>query len=354
MSNLILRADKGSALTFTEMDSNLKEAAKGGLRNLILNGDFNLSQEIFYQQGLTDFVSFSAPMGKYIFDNWHLFDNGTGVCKIHQTPFALGQTDVPGNPRYYLRYEQQIDPAQDSTERYVRFFVEDVLRLAGREVTLSFWARSSTSSPITLSYAQNFGAGGTPTILTSGATLPIGTTWKRYASTFTVASATGKTMGTDNGQTNFRLNLPTSGLPVVDLACVQLEFGNVATDFEQMLPDITLSWAQRYYECSLFGLGSGAVFTSSGSHMATLLDSPFLCANVQFAETKRLPPNVTLWSLAGTQGKMTSLLANSGTSNDIPMSTVSQVGTGGFGWLQVSSGTAPKYGRFHWSADCRM
>lgn len=354
MSNLILRADKGSALTFTEMDNNLKEASKGGLRNLILNGDFALSQEILYQRSLTDFVSFSAPTTKYIFDNWHLFDDGTGVCKIHQTPFTLAQTDVPGNPRYYLRYEQQVDPAQDSTERYIRFFVEDVLRIASREVTLSFWARSPTSSPITLAYAQNFGSGGSPTALTSGATIPIGTTWKRYTSTFTIASASGKTMGADNGQTNFRLNFPTTGLPIIDLANVQLELGNVATDFEQMLPDITLSWAQRYYECSLSGMGIGGSFTSSGSHMATLLDSPFLCANVQFAEAKRTPPAITLWSLAGTQGNMTSLLNNSGTSNDIPLNAVSQVGTGGFGWIQVSSGTAPKYGRFHWAADCRM
>jgi hypothetical protein len=155
--------------------------------------------------------------------------------------------------------------------------VENVYRLAGKTVTVSFWAKASSGTPkVGISIDQNFGTGGSPSsaVVGAGSAVTIGTTWARYQHTFTVPSVSGKTVGT-NGDHNTQLNLwlsaggssfSTAGGGIgaqsntVQLWGVQLEQeqGTSATALEYRDPVDELQRCQRFYQTgTAYGVASG-------------------------------------------------------------------------------------------------
>ena len=134
--------------------------------------------------------------------------------------------------------------------------IEDITKLAGKTVTLSFWAKANSNKNISVSFAQVFGTGGSPSAVVTniGAWLiALTTTWQKFTKTVTIPSIVGKTIGSNpnSSYTHVRftfddLTLNQSG--TFDIAQVQLEEGSVATPFEQRPVVLELSLCQRYYE----------------------------------------------------------------------------------------------------------
>lgn len=231
----------GDVLSATNMDDlsgtvNLLESAQYAAgKNKIINGDFGI-----WQRG-TSFTTTSA----YTADRFSMVTTA-GQGTVSQQTFTAGTAPVAGyEAQYFLRYNataSNLDPR-------ILQPIEDVRTFAGQTVTLSFWAKGDVSDAIEqLQLNQIFGSGGS-TAVTIGFTGPtITTSWVRYSQTFTLASISGKTIGTSS---NLRVtfDLKNSAALNFDIWGVQLEAGSTASPFQTATgtKQGELAACQRYY-----------------------------------------------------------------------------------------------------------
>ena len=175
----------------------------------------------------------------------------------------MGQTDVPGNPTYFVRHVvNSVAGAGNNVAFNQR--IESVRTLAGQTATLSFWAKADTNKNIAVEFIQNFGTGGSPSpqLDTIGVQLiSLTTSWTRYTVTADIPSIAGKTLGTSGSDflqavfwleagSNFNSRLNSLGQQsgTFDFAQIQLEEGSVATPFEQRSIVEELNLCMRYYQ----------------------------------------------------------------------------------------------------------
>jgi hypothetical protein len=222
-------------------------------RNRFINGDLSV-----WQRG----TSFTAS--GYTADRWNA-SIATSSATITREAFALGQVDVPNEPEFYLQSAVTTTSAAGANVA-IRQRIESVRSFAGQEVTLSFYMASLSTTPVAISYSQNFGTGGTPTATVqayAGTVTPVDANWHRYSVTFTLPSIIGATLGTagddylmieiwmDAGST---FNTVTNSLGqrsgTYKFSSLQIESGAIPTPFEVVHRHITLEMCQRYYQKS--------------------------------------------------------------------------------------------------------
>jgi hypothetical protein len=231
-------------------------------KNKLMNGNFDI-----WQRGVTT----STISHQYLADRWDSYAGGTLVARVYsKSVFTLGQTAVPGEPSNYATIN--ITNGGDATNGNVQLLqhIENVRTLAGKKVTLSFWAKATSALKLGVAYTQGFGSGGSPSVDVSASTgvVTLSTNWTKYVQTFTLPSISGKTVGTDGEQTSFTkiqffmsagtalvAIAPTVGVQTgtFDFAQVQVELGDTATDFESRPYQVELAMCQRYYQAPQFG-----------------------------------------------------------------------------------------------------
>jgi hypothetical protein len=139
--------------------------------------------------------------------------------------------------------------------------------LAGKTVTFSFWAYTSSGSGATIAVemVQDFGTGGSPSAAVTGIGAQtvslVPTLFKRYSVTINVPNLQGKTLGT-NGDTatqigiwlsagsNYAARASNIGLQngfYVSFWGMQLEVGSAASPLELRSTRYELAECQRYY-----------------------------------------------------------------------------------------------------------
>ena len=223
-------------------------------KNKIINGGFPIWQRDTTQTA----AGYSSD------DRWNNSHNGS--TKTHnQQAFALGQTDVPRNPKYFSRtVVTSVGGAGNQCRKYQR--IENVETLSGQTATLSFYAKVDVAKDIAVEFQQNFGTGGSPSSGLDGSdglpvqTFPLTTSWQKFTVTVDIPSISGKTLGTDNNDFlvlnmwfdagsdyDARTNSLGQQSGTFDIAQVQLEEGSVATDFEDRHIGDELALCQRYY-----------------------------------------------------------------------------------------------------------
>ena len=294
-SNTVTVANSG--ITFNDA-TQFNTASSFGMRNKIINGGFD-----FWQRTTSGSVSgsgYPAP------DRWQWIFDGTPASTgtVSRQAFTLGQTDVPGNPKYYLQY---VYTAVNTPNHYIRQPIEGVGTLAGQVCTFSFWARC-TSGTIACQFQnqQEFGAGGSPSagvygIGTTNFTLT--TTWQRLTFTHTMPSIVGKTVGTTyDGSINPSIYFPTNGSGTVQLANIQMEEGSIATPFERRHLATELALCQRYF-CKTYPIDAAPGSTSSGQagaifHSQPATNSYPTIGQWSFPATMRATPSVTMYNPA--------------------------------------------------------
>lgn len=211
-------------------------------RNRIINGNFDI-----WQRG----TSFTPANGDFVADRYRIFFDGSAATRtISRQTFTVGQTDVPNNPKYFMRFAQSV-AGTGGTYNLFTHRVEYVSTLSGQQVVLSFYAKAASSTSLSLQAVQNFGTSGSPssTVVTSLGSLTIGTSWQRYSVRVILPSISGKTLGTDNNDyVGFDFLLPVNATFTFDIAQVQLEGGPVATPFEMRPVGTELALCQRYYQ----------------------------------------------------------------------------------------------------------
>ena len=217
------------------------------IRNYIINGNFD-----FWQRN----TSFSSPVtGSYLADRYRVdFDGTIGTYSISRQTFTLGQTDVPGNPSYFLRWNHTV-AGSGSTNRVLQQLVEGVRTLAGKNVTLSLYAKADSARTVGVSMEQFFGTGGSPSSAVTLATQNINltTVWQKFTLTFNVPSISGKTIGTDgNDYTNVTFRMPINVVMTIDLSRIMLNDGVNPADFKLAGENLEgeLALCQRYFEKS--------------------------------------------------------------------------------------------------------
>lgn len=211
---------------------------KSGRKNLIINGNFDV-----WQRG-TNFVS-----DEYTADRWK-FERSDGAGSVARGTFDAGQTDVPGS-KYYL----SMDCSTGNNNFGIHYAHEYVESIQNRKVTVSFYAKHNqgNANPVNLpseGIKVRLGLvavdGTTDTIQTLTPT----DTWVKYSFTFGAPTTDGATIDANSYHqlSIFQDSADTgTGSWDINLAQVQMEIGEVATDFEQRSYGEELALCQRYF-----------------------------------------------------------------------------------------------------------
>jgi len=220
----------GTTITSDKLDDN----AIHGNRNLIINGSFAVSQ-----RG----SSFSAPNGQYTLDRMRCAQ-ANSADTISQQTFTVGQTDVPGSPKNFLRFAF----GAANANRVLETRIEDVYIGAGQSITLSFYAKASAAHTSTIEMTQSFGSGGSSAVAFGTQSYNITTSWQRFEFTLSCPSISGKTVNAGSYLSAAFLRSLSAGPNInVDIALLQLEVGEQATPFEHRSYADELVRCQRYY-----------------------------------------------------------------------------------------------------------
>jgi hypothetical protein len=164
-------------------------------KSLLINGGFDV-----WQRGTSQTTS-----GYGSDDRWNNVSGGSTKVASQQT-FALGQTDVAGNPKHYSR--TVVTSVAGATNLVLKSQpIEDVTKTSGKTVTLTFWAKADAGKDIALELVQGFGTGGSPSslVFVTPQTVTLTTSWVKHSLTFVVPSVAGKTLGT-NGDDKLNVN----------------------------------------------------------------------------------------------------------------------------------------------------
>ena len=275
---------KGSELMSADTAQESRDFISADRKNLIINGRFD-----FWQRG-TSFTSL-----EFTADRWRQALSG-GTATVSRQAFTLGQTEVPGNPVYYLR--ESCSVGNDNCG--INQPIEDVRTGAGGPVTVSFWAKGTNPPGYgywAMQLWQRFGTGGSPSVtVQNNKELKVTSQWKKYTFTYELASMSGKTLGSDN---NDHLNLiirqdasdNNTGAWELNIANVQVELGRNATEFEHRSYGEELLLCNRYFwqpVTSQFAATSAATWGVMGiSYGANSYYIP-----IQFPTAMRIPPSV--------------------------------------------------------------
>jgi hypothetical protein len=221
-------------------------------KNKIINGDFYVNQRAF---------TTSTTSGTYGFDRFRQSNSGGTATQSAQT-FTAGAAPVAGYEG--KNFVRMVTASQSAAGDYAGIVqsIEDVRSFAGQSITVSFWAKASTGTPnIGIATGQNFGSGGSATVITSPAVQAITSSWVRYSFAVAIPSISGKTIGTSSlldigvwtsvGTTLSGLGYPAVGVQnvTIDIWGVQAEVGSTATAFQTATGTIQgeLAACQRYY-----------------------------------------------------------------------------------------------------------
>jgi hypothetical protein len=240
-------------------------------RNYIINGGFDV-----WQRGSNFNLS---GIDGYTADRW-LMANSGATSTVSREIFDIGQSEVPGNPNYFLR--MNVTSSSDHVRLIQR--IEDVQKLSGKTLTCSFWAKTNNPKTFFLNLVQFFGAGFNVPEYSQG-NFDVTTSWQKFTIPVIVPSISGQILAAGNSAAiEFRDPVqPNGSLFTLDIAQVQLEEGSVATNFEHRHFAEELVLCQRYYEK---GFNSFTSYTSAGGNNIIFA--------YQFSVRKRVIPSMSI------------------------------------------------------------
>lgn len=293
----------------------------GSGENLLINGGFDI-----WQRG-TSFTDTG-----YTADRWRA-DEADGAFAVTREGFVLGQTDVPDEPQYYLKFDMTTSASSGNPTLEQR--VEGVRTLAGQDATFSFYAKvASGTLTVTPRFRQNFGTAGSPSadVDIDGADITVTTTWQRFEVSVTLPSISGKLLGpASDNYLSVMLVLPTVTFNL-DVANAKLEAGDVATAFAARPDGEEFGLCQRYYQKPSHYERGFQGYTPSGITNYT---------QFRFATEMRSSPTVT------TIGIDEAFFPSGPPNTQFVVSS-------GFGVYKVSNAAGTGHFDFDWTADAEL
>ena len=299
-------------------DEDIERANHNIGRNLLHNGLFRIAQ-----RGAGPFTT-----GIYTLDRWFNALNLDTMSVVAQSLSDVYRTQIGDEEANYALANTFVGNAGAGAYNLVGHRIENVRRLAGKTVTVSFWAIAGSGTPkLGVSFNQSFGTGGSPSsaVPVNGQSVTLSGAFARYSLTFALPSISGKTLGSNSDdylQLYFwyscgATNATWAGNPGVQsgtiwLWGVQLEVGSVATPLEK--PDLQqeLANCQRFYQGGSFEV---AGYNTAGSGVGAMHS---------FSTSMRAVP--TLASSGVTQTNCTGALANPWAGGMLPYATATGTG----------------------------
>lgn len=279
-------------------------------KNRIINGNFDI-----YQRGNPGTITNTAA---YTADRWICSSAGAGAT----SNWGLGGTtpgEIPDSTRFL-----GFNVVSGVTSAWVGQWIEGVHTFAGGKATVSFWMRSGVAGKkVGLLIQQHFGIGGSTMVeVQASSVITLTTNFTKYTVTFDVPSIAGKSVGGNNAllltffyaddrSTMFGGQLiGQTGL--FELAQVQMERGDKATDFDWRPVGDELLLCQRYFSKSYAfatkpGTGNADPGRISTGIQISGANSPSFTAHpVRFPVTMRVAPAVTVYgAVSGNPNKVT-------------------------------------------------
>jgi hypothetical protein len=296
-------------------------------RNFIHNSLFSVAQR----------GAGPITIGGYTMDRWTHAIN-TDTVSVTNTPLTDADRTAIGDEAARLCWQNVFTGnAAAGAYNVVQQRIEDVYRLAGKTVTISFWAKAASGAPkVGVSIDLAMGTGGSPSadVYGNGVAITIGTTWTRYSTSLTFATMTGKTIGTNGnnaailglwfscGTTN-AVRAGSIGVQsgTIQLWGIQLEIGSVTTPLEKPDPQQDLAKCQRFYQIGYYSMSAyGAPGWGYGTQ-------------VPFAVSMRATPTMFMGTPAYTNASTAAISASSsGFYNPSFQSTATGNWVGSFTW----------------------
>ena len=318
--------------------------------NGVINGDFRV-----WQEG----SSFASPANNtYTADQWKVEHDGTiGTFTVSRQTFTIGQTDVPGEPRYFLRWDHT-SAGSGSTFRRLVAPIEDVRRYAGQQTVVSFRARADSARSVGVELQQNFGGGGSASVETSLGTAALTDSWQRFEYTVQLPSIAGKTITDPANHTALRFALPLNTTMTIDIADVDVRHGSKGpADFERRPLGVEIQLCERYFQKS-FALGTAPaqnVGVDNGEWRVPQVvgaTTTMQLGWVSFRVRMRGTPAVTLYNPAAANAQARNISINA----DCSVTTTEVSADSGFS-VRATSPSASAAGNtlgLHWRAVSRF
>jgi hypothetical protein len=345
-----------------------------GLRNKIINGNFNIWQRGFSFASQTPTASSATTVYA---DRWRVLGQGTtAVLTIARS------TDVPNNQTLYSNSIEvtTADPTVDASDYY--YFYQpiegfNIRDLYDRTFTLSFWVKSPktgvhcvsfravSNSPIYISeYTVNAAdtwefktitvanglPGGTGSwswdqgvglrvgwVLQAGSTFSAGTINSWYSSAFDYATSNQVNVFDTVGNT-------------FKLANVQLEVGAVDTPFEYRTSGLEFTLCKRYFEKSFQYVLAPAqnVGATNGAAYATgQVNNQTFSTYINFSVAKRATPTIVTYA-------PDAATANWSTNTTTPTAATANLGQEAFAISGTTNVTAGNSYSIHWTANAEL
>lgn len=280
--------------------SSINGGEVNGNGNPIVNGAFDV-----WQFG-NSFGGWLPHLVK-LADRWNYDYNGTaGTIFVDRTDVASGSKFAGFAPKNSLRINCTAAPT-GNTFQDLSTQIEGVDTYQDQVVTISFFATYLSGSPPLLTAIkteQYFGSGGSPSppAFTTSAPVQLQAgvgVWRRYSVTTTLASISGKTLGTNKDDTlNVIFTLPLNRLFDLSITCVQIEPGTVATPYQYRPKAKTLQECQRYLRTTYNEGVTPGTADSAGAVAFTAASTGTNLFTIQLPEPMRGNPAITFYNPA--------------------------------------------------------
>lgn len=284
-----------------------------GMKNAIINGGFDA-----WQRGTTGMTG-----GGYVIDRWIAPDSNETVDRITNT-----------NTNSHSPYMAKVTPTSGGYGILVQK-IENVHTFAGKTVTFSAWVNPNISQDLRFEVEQNFGTGGSTTVVVTSSTSRWSVTadsWQKVEFSFALPSVSGKTIGA-NSYLNIIFGSNTgSASNIVHYSDVQLEQGSQATAFEHRPIGLELELCKRYYQeynSASGGYGIGHGFCESSTQYRTFLPvkgNMRTTPSLTFTGSTSLNIGATSYASTGTAGSGVMWQPNEGYKSAIAIVTFTSSG----------------------------
>ena len=222
----------GNQVLATENRYDASKLIGSGRKNVLINGDFKISQR-------GDYTSATAVTDDaYYLDRWKMRENGTAITIQHNKDITINEAGGDGIKTNSIK----IEPSTATGYWAIRQIVEDYAAVSSQTVTFSCWVRGV--GPKVFFRLWGVGNIGHGHVLTED--------WQFYTETFGAPAATGAIDG-NNGFSASITNYDEGSVTNhsddwCEIALFQIEIGRSPTPFEFRTEAEELQLCQRYYE----------------------------------------------------------------------------------------------------------